>query len=53
MTEKKSKNHNREKLTVLIDKDIKKEMKKEVLDLDCPMGEFLEYLFTTYIKNKK
>ena len=53
MSEKKSKNHKREKLTVLIDKDIKKEMKKEVLDLDCSMGEFLEYLFTTYIKNKK
>ena len=26
MSEKKSKNHNREKLTVLIDKDIKKEI---------------------------
>ena len=47
-----SKNENREKLTVLIDKDVKKEMKKEIVDLDCSMGELIEKLYELY-KNKK
>lgn len=47
-----SKNENREKLTVLVDKDVKKDMKKEIVDLDCSMGEFIEKLFELY-KNKK
>ncbi|UZP01953.1 hypothetical protein JW813_09400 [Clostridium botulinum] len=52
MEKKVSKNENREKLTVLIDKDIKKDMKKEIVDLDCSMGEFIESLYESY-KNKK
>ena len=52
MEKKISKNENREKLTVLIDKDVKKDMKKEIVDLDCSMGEFIENLFELY-KNKK
>lgn len=52
MEKKTSKNENREKLTVLIDKDVKKDMKKEILDLNCSMGEFIEKLFEDY-KSKK
>ncbi|MBW9157222.1 hypothetical protein [Clostridium tagluense] len=50
MSEKQSKNENREKLTVLIDKDIKLKIKKEVLDLDCSIGEFIEKLYNDYKK---
>jgi len=53
MEKKASKNENREKLTVLIDKDVKKDMKKEILDLDCSMGEFIEKLFDIYKSTKK
>ncbi|MBN7576032.1 MULTISPECIES: hypothetical protein [Clostridium] len=53
MDKKISKNENREKLTVLIDKDVKKDMKKEILDLDCSMGEFIEQLFDIYKNTKK
>ena len=52
MDKKISKNENREKLTVLIDKDVKKDMKKEIVDLDCSMGEFIEKLFEIYKSNK-
>ena len=48
MSEKQSKNENREKLTVLIDRDIKLKIKKEVLDLDCSIGEFIEKLYNDY-----
>ncbi len=53
MNKKQSKNENREKLTVLIDKDIKLKMKKEVLDLNCSMGEFIEKLYTDYKTKEK
>lgn len=52
MEKRTSKNENREKLTVLIDKDVKKDMKKEIVDLDCSMGEFIEKLFDIYKNNK-
>jgi hypothetical protein len=53
MDKKISKNENREKLTVLVDKDIKKDMKKEIVDLDCSMGEFIEMIFNIYKDTKK
>ena len=49
---KTSKNENREKLTVLIDKNIKNNIKKEVIDLNCSIGEFIEMLYNKY-KNDK
>lgn len=53
MTEKQSKNENRVKITFLIDKDIKTKIKKEVLDLDCSIGEFIEKLYTDYESKKE
>lgn len=43
-----SKNENREKMTVLIDKKIKNEIKKEVIDLNCSIGEFIELMYKKY-----
>lgn len=40
-----SKNENREKLTVLIDSDIKKDMKKSAIDEGCSIGELIEKLY--------
>lgn len=53
MVDKQSKNENREKLTVLLDKDIKLKIKKEVLDLECSIGEFIEKLYTDYESKRK
>lgn len=53
MSEKQSKNKNREKLTVLLDKDIKIKIKKEVIDLNCSIGEFIEKLYLDYESKRK
>lgn len=43
-----SKNVNRKKLTVLVDKDIITEIKKECIDKECSIGELIEYMFKKY-----